>query len=271
MHKTLFHHLILVSLGLLMIVLVFWAFHLSRSTSQFLGEALSHYEEAVQAPNVIQREAKLNQALRIYASLEDQFNPRYGNGKLYNNMGLIYFESQQYPWAALYFYQASALMPRDPKIAENLRNTLQKLPITTNSQTSIFKKVFFFHYYLSLPERLQILTACTLLILGLASLYLWKHYRFLKGMIAAVLLIWTLFLGSVLFTKYVAALEGLLIQDAMLYRDARETSAFVTSKPIYGGHRVEVLDVKNEGKWLKVRTDEGLLGYVRSDSMRILK
>lgn len=271
MTRAAFHNSMFILIGLSVMGLIFWAFYLSTKTSQSLLDAQRYYEAAGNAPNVIQRITNLNQALRTYVSLEDQYNPVFGNGKLYDNIGLVYFDLQQYSWAALYFYQAIALRPRDQRIQENLQRTLKELHINEVPRSSIFKKVFFFHDYLSLSERLQILFGSTILILSLASLYIWKHYRFLKGMIAALLLLWIVFFCSVIFTKYFEPLEAVLIIDSMLYRDAEVNSALVVSKPIFGGHKVEVLDVLDHGAWLKVRTDTGLLGFVPSDSVRLIK
>lgn len=251
--------------------LLFLAWYVSKPAAHPLQQARKSYEEAVKASNIIQRNIYLNQALSTYISLENQYHPIRGNGKLYHNMGEIFFDLQQYPWAALYFYQARALMPRNEAIEQKLQKTLKELNLVSHVQDSIFKRVFFFHYYLSLPERLQILGAATLLLFVLVSLYIWKYYSFLKSVIAAVILLWGLFFSSVIYTKYFEPLEGALIQASMLYRGANSSSALVTPKPIMEGDKVEVLDVLDEGKWLKIRTSDEKLGFIEASTIRLIK
>lgn len=268
--KKTFHSILLLGLGLLCIVFIFWMQYSSRVSSQTLLQAQESFEAAVQASNVIQLNDNLNQALSAYIALDDQYQPMFGDGKLYNNMGEILFSLEQYPWAVLYFYKAHALIPRNEEIELKIQKTLMQLNIPITKQDSIFKKVFFFHEYLSLSERLQILTFCTFLLFGLLSLYVWQDYRFLKGIMAVVLLLWILFLGSVLYTKYSEPLEGVIVQASMLYRGTSLELPLVDPKPIISGYKVDVLDLLEEGKWLKIRTPDGKIGFIPSLSIRLI-
>lgn len=271
MESKTIHNIIFVCIGLLVVILIFGTLHLSKRSEEPLRAAQESFAAAIDAPDIIQREEALNKALMIYTSLEEEYNPVHGNGKLYNNIAQTFFNLEQYPWAALYFYQARALMPRNQDVDLNLKNTLAKLNVAPGSQESIFRKVFFFHYYLSLSEQLQILSGCTVLLFGLISLYIWKNYRFLKGLIAAVLLLWTLFFGSVIYAKYFEPLEGVIVNASMLYRGTSSQSPLVDPKPIMEGSKVEVLDVLEDGKWLKIRTIEGTLGFISAESIRLIR
>lgn len=259
------------ALGLLFIILLFWTYYASQDTSYTLLQAQKTYQAADDAPTIIQLSKDLNDVLRSYSYLEEQYNPMHGNGKLYNNIAATYFDLEQYPWAALYFYQAQALGPRNEVIEQNLQKTLAKLNLPARPKDSIFRKVFFFHFYLSLPERLQILSGLTLLLFALSSLFLWKRVPVLKGLIAAVIMLWTIFFCSVIYTKYFEPLEGVIVKDSMLYRSAAYGASFVAPKPIIGGSKVEVLDVLEDGKWLKIRNPDGIIGFIPSDSTRVLR
>lgn len=263
--------IIFIILAVLAGMFIYRTLDLSKGSSEAIFQAHKHYLAAVQASPIVQRSKDLNEALSLYAQLEEQYNPFHGNGKLYHNIAEIYFQLEQYPWAAFYFYQAKALMPRSQKTEQHLERTLHKLNMSSHSKDSIFKRVFFFHYYLSLPERLQILSICTLMLFILSSIYIWKGYSFLKGMGATLLLIWTLFFSSVVYTKYFAPLEGVLVEASMLYSGTNRQSSIIVSKPIMEGSKVEVLDVLDEGKWLKIRVDEEGLGFIPSPSVRLLK
>lgn len=263
--------MILIGIVILFTALIFWTFTLSQATSQSLYQAKISYEEAVKASNIIQREDNLNKVLSIYSTLEEKYQPIEGNGKLYQHLGNVFLSLEQYPWAILNFYQAKLLRPRDQQIELHLNQALKKLNLPENAPPSIFRKIFFLHYHLSLPERLQLLSLCTLILFGLLSLYIWKHLEFLKGMIAAIVLIWMIFFMSVIYTKYFESLEGVLVNAAMIHRGTNVDSPYVSSKPIMEGMKVEVLDVLNNGQWLKIRTSEGTLGYVDSGSIRLIR
>ena len=263
--------LIFCALVILALILAVWVLYLSQAAAQPLLQAQNSYREAVNASTIIQRSQHLNKALSFYNSLDELYHPIHGNGKFYNNWAETFFQLEQYPWAALYFYQAKALRPRDDRVNDRLQNTLSKLNIAPASDESIFKKVFFFHYYLSLPERLQILTGITLAVLILSSLYLWKGYRFLKGVMAAFFLLWAFFFGSVIYTKYFEPLEGVIVKSSLLYPGSNALSTLVSSKPLLEGSKVEILDVVHEGQWLKIRTADGLLGFIPSDAIRLIR
>ncbi len=245
--------------------------HFSKYATQTLYQAQTYYEDANQASNVIQREADLNQALSLYSSLERQYHPIRGNGQFYNNMGEIFFQLEQYPWATFYFYQARALMPRNQIVSDNLQDSLAKLNLVSKPADSIFRQIFFFHTYFSLPERLQILSFFTGLLFVVASLFLWKRYRFLKGVIAASFFVWFLFFCSVLYTKYFEPLEGVVVKSSMLYRNANRDAATVMKEPLLEGSKEEILDVVKGGEWLKIRTADDKIGFIPSDSVRLLQ
>jgi hypothetical protein len=263
---------ILIFLFIILLLVLFLGVYFSAQTStQSLGEAQRSYRAAIQAPTLIQRGQDLNHSLRILSSLEEHYQPFHSNGRFYYNLAENFYHLEQYPWAALYFYQTQSLMPRDESVKIKLNSTLEKLNLQSQEKDSIFRKVFFFHYQLSLPERLQILSLCTLVLFSLASIYLWKHYGFLKGLMAVVFLLWALFFCSVVYTKYFEPLEGIIVNATMLYRDSTEQSPLVSSKPIMEGSKVKVLDVSREGKWLKVSLPDGTLGFIPSESIRLIK
>ena len=180
-------------------------------------------------------------------------------------MGEIFFQLEQYPWATFYFYQARALMPRNQIVSDNLQDSLAKLNLESKPTDSIFRQIFFFHTYFSLPERLQILSFFTGLLFVVASLFLWKRYRFLKGVIAASFFVWFLFFCSVLYTKYFEPLEGVVVKSSMLYRNANRDAATVMKAVFLEGSKEEILDVVKGGEWLKIRTANNKIGFIPSD------
>jgi hypothetical protein len=79
-----------------------------------------------------------------------------------------------------------------------------------------------------------------------------------------------LFLMSLLYSRYVEALEGVLVKSTFLYRDKGKEYAKVLDHPSSTGLKVQILDVQANGTWLKILTPDGTLGYVPAESIRLI-
>lgn len=235
-----------------------------------LNEAYASYEKGEKADTIAARKESFNRALSIYTDIEDHYDVAFSDGKLYYNIANTYFQLQEYPLASLYYYRAIALMPRNDKVKRNLDITLAKLSVPSLKEESIFKQIFFFHYYLSLPERLQLFFILGLLGTICFSLSIWFSWRFLKSAGFLLAICEMILLLSLAWTFYLAPVEGVLTHATILYRDAGFQYAPVSEKPALAGVKVEVVDVLQEGKWLKILTPNGSLGYVPQDSIRLI-
>ena len=242
----------------------------TAETKNELKKAHKEYAQGELSKVPGERQEAFNKALTYYASFESQYRPQYGNGKLYYDLANSYFQVGQYPMAAFYYYQAQKLMPRDKKMATNLAEALKKLGIAPKKEGSVFNRIFFFHNNLSLPERLQTFFTFSFLGLLAGSLYIWNRQTALKN--AAILLTFLsgVMLCSLGYTHYISPTEGILIRSSALYRDAGLQYAKVSEEPLLSGIKVEVLDVVQKGKWIKVFTPDDKLGYVPQESIRII-
>lgn len=232
-------------------------------------QADTAYSEGEKASSIAQRQESFNRALKLYEELETTYDPTFGDGRLYYNIGNTYFQLEQYPWAVLYYYRALALRPRDGRIEQNLEVAQNKLGLKPDDQISTIQKLLFFRTYLSLPEQLQLLIVLGIILCVLLSLRIWKPYS-LKYPIYLVLILWIIMLVNVGYTRYYAPIEGVVLRSAALYRDAGEEYAKVSGKPILSGSKVQVVDVVQDGKWLKVLSPTGEVGYLPVTSISII-
>jgi tetratricopeptide (TPR) repeat protein len=262
---------VLVSLAAGYALLNFFIFPFSHPSIPLLEQARAAYQEAAQSNNFFHRRQALNRLLMIYHSLDKLYCPLQGNGALYSNLAETYFNLEQYPWAAFYFYQAKRLRPRDLEVEFKLKETLAKLKIPPTQSPSLFKKLFFFHFYFSLPERLEILCVFTFLLCSLASLLVWKNYVGLKLLVGSVALVNALFFCSIIYSQYFEPIEGVLIHATHLYGEKNLNSALVTLQPLRGGCKVEVLESGKQGRVLKIRTPDHLIGFISQESIRLLR
>lgn len=244
----------------------------SSDGTQAIEQAERDYGAGEKATEIAERKASFNRALKTFILLETRYKPAYGNGKLYFDIANSYYQLGEYPFAVYYFERALALNPTSEEIRNNLSLALKKLNLKPQREgkESVFQQVFFFHYLLSLPTRLTLFFIFSLATIILLSIFIWKRGRWLHLLIALTGMATFLFLTSVLYTRYIAPIEGIIVQASVIYRDAGEQYAKVTDKPIQPGLKVEILDKRQGGRWLKILTPEGTLGYVKQEAVRII-
>lgn len=235
-----------------------------------LVEAYTSYIAGEKADTIASRKEHFNQALNAYTKLDSIYNPAYGNGKLYFNIANSFFQVEEYPWAVLYYNRALKLMPREDKVRKNLEITLEKLSITNSTADSSGKIFDFFQGYFSLPERLQGFFDFSIILLALLAAHIMRPHKYIKRMIYLVGFCWLFLLISVGYTRYLAPIEGVLVRSTTLNRDAGEQFAKVSDQPTLAGNKVQVLEVLQDGQWLKILTPTGELGYVPNSAIRII-
>jgi tetratricopeptide (TPR) repeat protein len=240
------------------------------SASALVKEANNSYLEGERAQTVDVRKTSFNRALNAFLKLEDEYDPRFGNGILYYDIGNTYYQLENYPRAVLYYYRAQNLRPFDENVRNNLNIVLKKLHLPADQETTPLEMVFFFHSVLPLPWRLQLFffTAFSMLILG--SLYIWSPSNRIKitttifGAVAATMLL------SLTFTYFVENPNGVIVKATNIYRGASEQFAPITDEPIKPGTKITVTQIEQNGEWLKISTPDGEVGFIPSASLLLI-
>lgn len=239
-----------------------------------LQEQLDKYQAAynagVQAKTLFEQQEAFNQALQLLVGLEVRHHPVMGNGKIFYNLGNIDYLLGIYPWAAYSYYRALELNPRHEATRENLKETLNKLGLSSEEQINPFESVFFFYYQYSLPERLQAFFFLGMLFLGLASLWIWLPQLPVKGAVITNGLLLVVLGGTLLYSAFMAPEYGVLVKAAMVRKDAGSHYATVKDDPLPAGLKVEVLEHFQGRQWLKIQTNQGIVGYVNTDAIRLI-
>jgi tetratricopeptide (TPR) repeat protein len=245
-------------------------FLFEEDPTPILQEAEKAYFLGEQTDRIEERKTTFNQSLKLFLDLDQRYSPTFGNGKFYFDLGNNFFQLEEYPQALLYYYRAEQLRPRDEKVQTHLALTQKKLGITPSSEAYAFDWLFFFHHRLSLPERLQLLFALALLTFALVSCYIWVRRPWIYALMVMALIATAPFCLSVAYSHALNPIEGVLVQSSLLYRDAGLHYAKVKPDPLLAGGRVKVLDVTKAGKWLKIQTHDGTVGYVPQEALRII-
>lgn len=259
-------------LGVLAFVLavVFLFLGRPKEVKAQLRDASESYRQAEKAETVADRAASLNQALSVFSELEKSHEPTFGNGKLYFNLGNVYYQLEQYPMAIYYFAKAKILMPRNALADQNLNLSLSKMGVKWHESASPFRKLGFFHDRISLPERLQAFFAFAVLTFILASLWIWFSVKSLEWPIGLSGMIAFLLFCSILYSRYWAPIEGVAVQAALLYRGPGNEYPKLSEDPLTPGSKVAVLGLEKDGDWIKISTSDGTLGYVFQQAIRLL-
>lgn len=242
----------------------------AQENENTLNEAFQAYQEGVKAEIVTDREAHFNRSLSLYLTLLHTCCPEYGSGKIYYNIANCYFQLNVYPLALLNYYRSEKLRPRDETVKYNKEIVLEKLGIKEKKEQSLYDQIFFFQNYFSLPERLQIFTFLICLMILPASFYIWKKVAFLKKVIAFAAVFSAIFFLSLMYTRYISPMEAIMTESSMLYRDAGFQYSKISNRAQIAGSKVKVLEILDQGEWLKVITEQGEVGYLPYKTIQLI-
>lgn len=238
-----------------------------ESSSKVLNEAQMNYLAAERTKVVSERKEGFNRSLESFLALEKQYEPTFGNGKLYFDIGNNFFQLEEYPRALLYYYRAENLRPDDEKVKTHIALAQKKLALSEPPKSSAFEQLLGFHTYHSLPERIQRLSGLIVLTFILLSVYFWFNNRIIYLCTIAVSSLTALQFLSVGYTYLFTRSEGVVIKSNLLYRDAGTYYSTVKSEPLAEGIKVLLLDSASGGKWIKIETNDGTVGYLPEEAV----
>lgn len=239
----------------------------AQSIDSQLDEAYALYAQGERAQTAQERALKFNEALTNYTLIESAYPD---SAELQYNIANCYFQLNEYGWAGLYYWRALQNSPRSTRILHNLRVNNQNAGIAPIPGDTPLSYLLFFHFKLSLGERIQFTFLMVILSFLFWSFYLSSRFGVLRFFAQLMTVFTTLALLSLGFSQYLAPIEAVLVQPTPLHKDAGAHYAEVLEKPTLAGVKVRVLDVKEEGNWLKIETPEGIVGFVSSDRIRVI-
>jgi hypothetical protein len=235
-----------------------------------LEEANLSYQQGEQASTLLERKEAFNRALFLYLEIEKNIGNSLHSPKLYEAIANSYFQLEEYAPSLLYHYKALEIEPINSSIQEKLNLAQLKLGLLPQIQTSPLTHLLSFGFRLSLPQRLELffwMTLCT--ILGYSILIYFPSIWIKKMSGLLLIAVFFLFL-NLLISFYFSPIEGVLIEPTGLYRDPHSQQSQLLSYPLLKGIKLTIVDVDQEGYWLKIKTSQGIIGYIPSHSVRII-
>lgn len=231
--------------------------------------AQQQYLLAESEQDPLKKQKNYNDALRIYAELTHEHQPEFGNGKLYYNLANSFYQLGEYPYAFFYYNKALSLSPGDQNIAFNLKAVKEQMGQMPVKERASFSEILLMEF-LPLPLRLQLFSLFCILFFVFWSLLLWFQKSLYKYAALLFFVVGSFFFLSVMHTRYFTPIKAVMVHASSLYKGAGEQYGKVSKEILFSGSTVQVLDAGNQGKWLKILTEEGTLGYVPSSSLKMI-
>lgn len=182
---------------------------------------------------------------------------------LHYNLGNAYYKNKEYGKAIAEYERALLLKPRDADIKFNLKFTRAKLGISKEENFHhIFERLMHAHnQFYSYPEMILIITVLIyLLSIGwlLSVLFQWTRRSRLMLVIIFSFLISLYTVGCMSYVSYHADRAVVLDNSDTRFEPVENATVHY---PLKEGQIIRI--EKEEGDWLKVRRNDGKLGWIQ--------
>lgn len=196
------------------------------------------------------------------------------NGKLYYNLGNIYFRMKDMGRAILNYRRAEQAIPNDPNLKQNLDYARKKRldEIEEKQETKVLKTLFFWHYDLSTRSRVMAFTICFMLLWIFAGIRLFSNKPFTGWCITSALLLSLSLGGSLAAEEYSLRNNrpGVIISPEVVARKGNsETYEPSFKNPLHSG--TEFMLMEDRGKWYHIELADARKCWVPSKDVQLVR
>ena len=241
------------SIAIIPIVIAFWVHSITSPTATLNREIIAVDKSEI----LFEREILLNSLLADFNTLGSS-----SSGQLEANLSKTYFTLGDYAQSLLFAYRAHQKMPRNQEVITQITAAQQALNLPSDPPLPIG---------LSLSEKLQLFSLSFLVGLLLLSTLIWVEKAPWTQRLATLLLILSLLMaGSALYSWYFAPIEAIMLHASTLHRDAGSHYPKVGLKPLPSGTKIEVIELRSNGQWLKIVTPQNDIGFLSHTSLELI-
>lgn len=245
------------------------------------GETSALYEEAKslfkQADETAIRYPQEAQALYAKAAMRYERIIREGgiyNGKIFYNLGNVYFRMDDLGRAILNYRRAGLYMPDDANLKQNLAYAREKRQdrIEERQETRILKTLFFWHYDLSRDARVIAFIISFMIMWGVACVRIFVKRSFVGWCIAAASALSLIFAGSIAADEisYNRDRPGVIISSEVTARKGNsETYQPSFKEPLHSG--TEFILVEDRGDWLNIELADARTCWVPAGDVEMVR
>ena len=272
-------HIILI-ISLLSLIFTFFPFAATAKEidkaqiKNLFFESQRYFKEANKIIDSDFKKAK-NLYLKSIVRLERIINDgRIHNGKLFYNLGNIYFRIHNIGKAILNYKRAFLYIPHDINLNQNLTYARQKRidQIENKEEDKVLKILFFWHYDFSSKLRLTLFIIFFSVIWLFASLKLFFNKIVLKWGIIISLILSSGILSSLTidFINEINYNEGVIIYKKVVARKG-DSKTYEPSfdKPLHAG--TEFTLIEDRGDWKYVELNNGKRCWLPGNSIELVR
>ncbi len=259
---------------ILLCFLPFTAYCMEQSEIvDLFSQSKEYFRQAVKiAPSQPEEAKKLYQqaAMRLERIVQEG---KLRNGKLFYNLGNIYFRMENIGKAIVNYRKAQYYIPNDPNLQQNLAYARKKRidRVEEKPQTQALKILFFWHYDFSAQFRMIAFVFCFTMLWFLASLRLFYRKNFLFWGIAFFSFL-SFALFASLFSGYVyekTTYPGVIIEKEVIARKGDgETYSPSFEQPLHAG--TEFILIEDRKEWKYIELSDGRTCWLPASSVEII-
>lgn len=247
---------------------------LSRTEAQELfedGKSLFRQATALADSDPHQARELMQKALFRFQRLEQEGGIR--NGRLYYDLGNIYFHLDDLGRAILNYRRAREYIPDDPKLQQNLAYARSQRAdaFAEPEQRKILKTVFFWHYDFTQHTRSLVFVGAFALVWALLALRLFVRSAWLTRFAAVAILVAAGMLASLVVTHLAQrdSRPGVVVDQQVIARLSDSPTADPAfTDPLHAGTEFEV--VEDRGDWYEVRLSDAQTCWLPAKSIELV-
>jgi hypothetical protein len=196
------------------------------------------------------------------------------NGKLFYNIGNIYFRIKDVGRTILNYRRAQEYIPDDPNLRQNLTYVLdfRRDKIEEKQEAKVFKTLFFWHYDLSTRIKIILFSLffCALWIIAAIRLF-FKHSVLGWGLLMAVVL--NAMIGGSLIAETISLyryVPGVVIDAEVVARKGNSDNyAPSFTEPLHAGTEFNLLEKREN--WFYIQLPDSRACWVPSKSVDLVR
>jgi tetratricopeptide (TPR) repeat protein len=196
------------------------------------------------------------------------------NGKLYYNLGNIYFRLMDLGRAILNYRRAEQYIPNDPNLKQNLDYARERRldDIEEKQETKVLKTLFFWHYDVSTKGRVMIFSVCFVLMWTAAAIRIFTQASYLRWCITVSLILSLLLAGSLLAEELSLrnTRPGVVISREVVARKGNsETYEPSFKDPLHSGTEFNLIE--DRGSWYQIELTDARTCWVQSKDVALVR
>ncbi|MBN1832331.1 MAG: hypothetical protein JW896_09495 [Deltaproteobacteria bacterium] len=196
------------------------------------------------------------------------------NGKLYYNLGNVYFRLKDLGRAILNYRRAEQYIPNDPNLKQNLDYAREKRldDIEEKQETKVLKTLFFWHYDLSTKGRVIIFSVCFVLMWTAAAIRIFSQASYLRWCVAVSFILSLIAAGSLLAEEISLRNRrpGVVISgEAVARKGNSETYEPSFKDPLHSGTEFSLIE--DRGDWYQIELADARTCWVHSEDVALVR